>query len=34
MRWYDGHWEITNPGSGRTHGYNISQMDKLLCPTL
>lgn len=26
-RWYTGHWEVTNPGSGRIHGYNISQMD-------
>lgn len=26
-RWYTGHWVITNPGQGRIHGYNISQMD-------
>lgn len=26
-RWYSGHWVVTNPGSGRIHGYNISQMD-------
>lgn len=26
-RWYSGHWEVTNPGQGRIHGYNISQLD-------
>lgn len=26
-RWYTGHWEITAPGGGRTHGYAISQMN-------
>lgn len=26
-RWYGGHWETTAPGSGRIHGYRISQMD-------
>ena len=30
MRWYSGHWVVTNPGQGRIHGYNISQMDKLV----
>lgn len=26
-RWYGGHWETTNPGAGRSHGYKISQLD-------
>lgn len=26
-RWYSGHWVVTNPGQGRIHGYNISQLD-------
>lgn len=26
-RWYGGHWEATNPGAGRSHGYKISQLD-------
>lgn len=26
-RWYSGHWVTTAPGSGRIHGYQISQMD-------
>lgn len=26
-RWYSGRWEITNPGPGKIHGYNISQMN-------
>lgn len=26
-RWYNGHWEITSPGSGKRHGYSISQLN-------
>lgn len=26
-RWYSGHWEVTAPGEGRSHGYRISQLD-------
>ena len=31
-RWYDARWVVTRPGSGRRHGYAISQMDRLCVP--